>query len=56
MHESWIQTVTLATILSEPLPTDVPLFLDYHIGDIPETVKKAIYNAPDNVVAISFNE
>lgn len=51
-----IKTVTLATIFSEPLPKDVPLFLDYHIGDIPETVRKALYNLPDNVVSVSFNE
>ncbi len=56
LKEPLIQTRTLATIFSEPLPTDVPLFLDYHIGDIPETVKKAIHNMPDNVVAVSFNE
>ncbi len=48
-------TITLAEIFSKPLPTDVPLFLDWHIYDIPETIKKAIYNAPSNVEAISFN-
>jgi len=47
--------LTLAEIW-EPLPTVEPLFLDWHIYDIPETMKKAIFNAPDNVVAISFNE
>ena len=35
--------------------TNDPVFLDWHIFDIPETLKKAIYNAPDNVCAISFN-
>lgn len=47
--------LTLETIFCEPIPTNVPVFLDWHIYDIPETMRKAIYNAPDNVVAISFN-
>ncbi len=51
-----IETRTLATILSDPLPLTPLLFLDYHIADIPDTMKKAIYNMPANVVAVSFNE
>jgi len=53
-----VENVTHLTLeeIWEPLPTDVPLFLDWHVYDIPETMKKAIFNAPDNVVAISFNE
>lgn len=48
--------LTLETIFCEPIPKDVPVFLDWHVYDIPETMRKAIFNAPDNVVAISFNE
>ena len=36
------------------IPKDVPVFCDYHMYDIPETMKKGIYNAPDNVIAMSF--
>lgn len=50
------ETHTLATIFCQRLPIDVPVFLDWHVYDIPETMRKAIFNAPDNVVAISFNE
>ncbi len=51
-----VYKMTLDTIFCEQIPLDVPVFLDWHIYDIPETMRKAIENAPNNVVEISFNE
>ena len=48
-----MRTLTLENIW-EDIPLDEPVFLDYHMYDIPETMKLAIENAPSNVRKISF--
>ena len=49
-----MKTITLADIWIREWPKDEPLFLDFHVHDIPETMKLAIENAPSNVRKISF--
>ena len=48
-----MKTLTLEDIWKD-IPEDEPIFLDYHIYDIPETMKLAIANVPSNVRKISF--